>query len=207
LNTVSYDVPEHESEHDWIRLSTPVFEIATADVFAVEFVTVHHSIALIDDPRTAPFLALQLNASRRMVVQSKFTIAMLLALDKTGRDESQSTAWSDVQSGLLGDSRLPELSQPCSHSGLATVGAPEVNTPDASDTVIVYVPGPMRHSSESEPLVKLKPVMTVDHAPAENSAARSAQVVPSAAPAPAVEKYRVTIATDHLTGAAARTAC
>jgi hypothetical protein len=51
----------------------------------------------------------------------------------------------------------------------------------------------MRHFSESVP--KLNPVMTLDQLPAENSAARSAHVVPSAAPAPLVLKNLVVIAT------------
>ena len=56
----------------------------------------------------------------------------------------------------------------------------------------------MKHSSESLP-AKLNPVMTDDQFPPENSAARSAHVVPSAAPALAVEKYRVMMAIRYIT--------
>lgn len=121
---------------------------------------------------------------------------MLVVVATTGSDESQSTGVSDVQSGLLGASCTPLPSQPCKIKGFATVGALE-NRPLASACEQVYVPGPTKHFNESDPL-KSNPVITVLQLPAENNAARSFQVVPSAAPAPDVLKYLVTIAMAHL---------
>lgn len=122
-------------------------------------------------------------------------IATLLLLEITGNPLAQSTGCADCHPGLPGVSRLPDESHPYSISGFAAVGA-LANKPGANDCEQVYVPGPMRHSSESDPL-KANPVITLDQLPVLNSAARSAHVVPSAAPAAVVEKYRVTIATAY----------
>lgn len=80
--------------------------------------------------------------------------------------------------------------------GFAAVGA-FAKLPAAKPVVIVYVPGPMRTSRESLP-EKLNPVIIVSVTPAVSNAALFAHVVPSAAPALVVEKYRITSAISSL---------
>jgi hypothetical protein len=60
--------------------------------------------------------------------------------------------------------------------------------------VNMYVPEPIRAINVSE--VKSNAEIIVLIAPPDTNAARSAQVVPSPAPADDVEKYRVTTAID-----------
>ena len=158
-----------------------------AELLAVEFSTTHQSISAAI-PTAGPLLPLQVNFACLTINVARLSVWLLVLLAITGRLVSQSTGCADTHPGLLGVRRLPLESPPCRINGFAADGA-LANSPDANVCEHVYVPGPTLASRASEP-EKLNPVITLDQLPVENNAARSAQVVPSPAPALEVEKYR-----------------
>ncbi len=111
---------------------------------------------------------------------------------RSGSPLTSQAGFADVQAGSGGARTLPEESHPCRISGHARVGTPLENDADPNPALIVYVSGPIRHSSESVAAVKLNAVITVDHAPPLNRTARLAHDVPSPAPAAVTLKWRVT---------------